>query len=69
MNALEKPVLTVADVASLTGPSRGTVTQLFEGERGILILGRPEQMHKRRYRSIRIPRAAYERVIGKLAVK
>jgi hypothetical protein len=29
----------------------------------------PESMHKRRYRSIRIPRAVYERVVNRLSVK
>jgi hypothetical protein len=69
MNVLEKPALTVADVAALTGLSRQTVTALFEKERGVIILGRPEEMHKRRYRSLRIPRAVYERVIQRLTVK
>lgn len=62
-------VLTVVEVAELTGLSRQTVTRLFEAERGVLVLGRPEEKHKRGYRSLRIPRAVYERVIGKLAVK
>ena len=66
---LEKTALTVAEVAALTGLSRQTATEMFEHERGVLILGRPETMHKRRYRSLRIPRAVYERVIGRLAVR
>ncbi len=66
---LDKLVYTVNDVVALTGLSRQTVTELFEHERGVLILGRPESMHKRRYRSLRIPRAVYEGVIGKLRVK
>lgn len=33
------------------------------------MLSRSEAMHKRRYRSVRIPRAVYERVIKRLAVK
>jgi predicted DNA-binding transcriptional regulator AlpA len=65
----EKPALTVAEVATLTGWSRQTVTRLFEHERGVLVLGRPESLHKRSYRSIRIPRAVYERVVNGLAVK
>lgn len=65
----EKPVYTVADVAALMGLSRSTVTRLFEREPGVIIRGRPERMHKRRYRSIRIPRTVYERVISKLSVK
>jgi len=59
----------VTEVAALTGFSRRTVIRMFERERGVLILGRPESMHKRRYRSIRIPRAVYGRVIGRLTVR
>jgi predicted DNA-binding transcriptional regulator AlpA len=65
----EKLVLTIAEVSALTGLSRQTVTRMFEREKGVLILGRPEKLHKRSYRSIRIPRAVYERVIGRLAVR
>jgi predicted DNA-binding transcriptional regulator AlpA len=55
----ENPVYTVPEVAALTGLSRQTVSRLFERERGVIILKRPERMHKRSYRSIRIPRAVY----------
>lgn len=65
----DKPALTVAEVAILTGLSVRTVTRVFAKERGVLILERPATLHKRKYRSIRIPRAVYERVIGKLAVR
>jgi transcriptional regulator GlxA family with amidase domain len=51
------PAYTLDDVAALTGFSRRTITRMFESERGVLVLARPESMHKRRYRSIRIPRA------------
>ena len=64
-----KDVYTVDEVAALTGFSRGTITRLFEHERGVLILGRPELLHKRRYRSIRIPKAVYERVVHQLTVR
>ena len=64
----EKAILTIAEVAMLMGLSRSTVTRLFEKERGVLVLERPELMHKRRCRSIRIHRAVYERVIGDLTV-
>jgi hypothetical protein len=64
----EKAAFTVAEVAVLTGFSRATVTRMFERERGVLILRRPESMHKRSYRSIRIPRAVYGRVVKGLAV-
>jgi hypothetical protein len=65
----EKVTYTVAEVAALMGLSRSTVTRLFEHEPGVIILERPERMHKRRYRSLRIPRAVYERVGGRLTVK
>jgi hypothetical protein len=65
----EKPALSIDEVALLTGFSRRTVTRLFEREPGVLMLSRPEKMHKRGYRSIRIPRLVYERVIKTLIVK
>jgi hypothetical protein len=65
----EKAVLTIADIAALTGFSRSTVTRMFQHERGVIILARPETMHKGRYRSIRIPRAVYERVVARISVK
>ncbi len=58
---------TVAEVAALTGYSRQTVTRLFEREPGVLVLERPEGMHKRRYRSIRIPERVYARVVEKMS--
>ena len=60
---------TVAQVATLTGFSRQTVTRLFEGEKGVLVINRAETMHKRRYRNIRIPRHVYERVVRKVSVQ
>ena len=56
---VSKEVYTVAEV------SRQTVTRMFEREKGVLILAR-ESLRKRSYRSIRIPRAVYERVIERL---
>ena len=60
---------TVQEVAALTGFSRDTITRLFENEPGVLILNRPTKNRKRRYRSIRIPRAVYERVVREMRVK
>jgi hypothetical protein len=64
----DKQAFTVAEVATMTGFSAQTVTRMFEREPGVLVLGRPESMHKRSYRSIRIPRFVYERVILRIAV-
>jgi AraC-like DNA-binding protein len=65
----EKLVYTVAEVAAMMGLSRSTVTRLFEHEPGVIILRRPERLHKRRYRSIRIPRAVYEGVLRRLTIR
>ena len=62
----DKPVFSVAEAAVLLGCSRWTVIRLFENEPGTLILLRPEKMHKRSRRMIRIPRAVYLRVRAKM---
>jgi AraC-like DNA-binding protein len=62
-------VYTLAEVAALTGLSRQTVTRIFEREKGVLILARSESLHKRRYRSIRIPRVVFERVLNRMTAK
>jgi predicted transcriptional regulator len=66
---VEKQVYTIAEVAELTGFSRQTVTRLFEDEPGVLKIERPETMHKRPYRSIRIPCGVYARVVERLRVR
>ena len=65
----EKAAFTVREVAELTGFSVRTVTRMFENQPGVIVLEREEKMHKRRYRSIRIPRVVYERIIRTLTVK
>ncbi|MGA9559358.1 MAG: helix-turn-helix domain-containing protein [Terriglobales bacterium] len=62
-----KPTYTVNEVAAILGMSRRTVIRIFEGEPGVLELTRPEAMHKRRYRSLRIPRAVIDRVLARLS--
>jgi transcriptional regulator GlxA family with amidase domain len=64
----EKMAYTIAEVAEMTGLSARTITRMFENEKGVILIERPESMHKRRYRSIRIPRAVYERVIRRITV-
>jgi hypothetical protein len=59
---------TVAEVAQLTGFSRQTVIRMFEHEPGVLIVEPAEKLRNRGYRSLRIPRRAYERVIEKIRV-
>ena len=64
----DKKTLTVKEIAALMGLSRQTVMRMFEKEKGALIVPRPETLRKRRYRSIRIPRAVYERVVRRITV-
>lgn len=63
-----KDCLTVAEVAHLMGFCKQTVIDLFVKEPGTIILNRPEKLHKRKYRSIRIPRGVYERVVRRMSV-
>jgi hypothetical protein len=65
----DKPTYTVGEVAELMGFSRMTITRLFQDEPGVIVLRRPEQMHKRGYRSMRIPRTVLLRVQQRLAVR
>jgi len=59
---MDKEVYTVQELAAKMGLSRQTITRLFEKERGVLVLDRPAKLHKRGFRSIRIPREVYLRV-------
>jgi hypothetical protein len=63
----EKLVYTVRDIAELMRLSPQTVTTLFEHEPGVIVLER-KQPGKRAYRSIRIPRGVYERVLRRWSV-
>jgi hypothetical protein len=58
---------TIAEIAKMLNYSPQFITRLFENEKGVLIVERKAK--KRNYRSIRIPRAVYERVIRKLTVQ
>jgi len=62
-------VYTVKQVAELTGFSPQTITRLFEHEEGIIVIERKKPGGKRaHYRSIRIPRGVYERVLRRCSV-
>jgi hypothetical protein len=64
MQTTDDTPYSVQEVDALTGFSRDTITWLFENEPGVLIIDRPSKLHKRKYRSIRIPR-----VVRELSVK
>jgi hypothetical protein len=65
---MDKPATpyTVQEAAALTGFSADTITRMFQQEPGVLVLDRTTTMSKRRYRSIRIPRAVFERVVRRI---
>jgi hypothetical protein len=50
--------LTVSEVAATLRLSPDSVARRFAGRRGVLDLGRGEEMHRRQYRQLRISRAA-----------
>jgi AraC-like DNA-binding protein len=59
-------VYSIGQVAAMMGLSRQTVTRLFAGVEGVLLLERvkPEGKYKH-YRTIRIPANVYERFVRK----
>jgi len=67
MNEVNPPY-TVAEVAALIAMSEAKVTQIFEREPGVLIFEVPKKRKRKSYRTIRIPRHVYERVIRRISV-
>ena|ERR1017187_6182028 len=65
----EQQFYTVAEAAKFLKVSRDTITRLFADEPGVVDLGSPERLHKRRYRVLRIPHAVFNRVIYKMRVQ
>lgn len=60
----------IAEVSALTGLSARVVTSLFEKESGVIIYEQPNKRRLRKgYRTIRIPRPVYERVVRRLSVR
>jgi hypothetical protein len=64
-----EPPYTVAEVATLTGLSVQTIIRLFEHERGVIIYEEKRPRKRASYRTIRIPRYVYRRVLQKLSVQ
>jgi DNA-binding transcriptional MerR regulator len=59
----------IREVVKLTGLSVQAVTRLFEHERGVLIYEGTRSMNRRRYRTIKIPRHIYRRVMQRIAAQ
>ena len=60
---------TVKEVAELTGFSPQTVTKMFEHEPGVIVYEEKRPRKRASYRTIRIPRHVYRRVIQKWTVQ
>ena len=69
MSAEVQTPYSVAEVAALTGLSAATITKLFQDEPGVIAYQAPNLPRKRRYRTLRIPRHVYQRVLRRLVVR
>jgi transcriptional regulator GlxA family with amidase domain len=61
--------LTVQEVMRAFKLSQRTVLRLFENEPGVIVITSPENVKKRRYRTIRIPRGVFLRVMTRMGMK
>jgi hypothetical protein len=62
--------LTVAEIAAMWGLSTASVRRIFLQEPGVLVIGRRNdqaRIHKRVYRTLRIPESVVARVRQRLA--
>ena len=66
---MEDEIYSVAEIAAQLKISVDNVTRMFEDEPGVIDLGAPEKMHKRRYRILRIPASVLNRVLQKRRIK
>ena len=66
---MQEQFYTVAEAAEILKVSTDTITRMFEDEPGVLDLGSPERLHKRRYRVLRIPHAVFNRVLHKMRIQ
>lgn len=66
---MEEVLYSVAELATRLKISADKVTRMFEDESGVIDLGAPGLMHKRRYRILRIPAAVVNRVLQKRRIK
>jgi hypothetical protein len=57
---------TPQELADPWGFSERFVRELFRNEEGVIIIDRPEQMHKRGYATMRIPESVASRVYARL---
>jgi hypothetical protein len=66
---VEDVFFSVSEIAELLKVSEDKAARMFQDETGVIDLGAPETMHKRRYRILRIPSSVLNRVLQKRRVK
>ena len=66
---MEETPYTVKEAAELTGFSPQTVTKMFEHEPGVIVYEEKRPRKRASYRTIRIPRHVYRRVLARLTVQ
>lgn len=64
-----KQFYTVSEVAAILSVSRDTVIRKFYTYPGVIDLGTKEEMHKRKYRVLRIPVDLLEKFLSTKQVK
>ena len=66
---MQEQFYTVAEAAEILKVSTDTVARMFGNEPGVVDLGSPEGLHKRRYRVLRIPHSVFNRVLHKMRIQ
>ena len=69
MDTLLEQHYTPRDIAQLWQYSPRFVREMFQGEAGVMVIDRPERMHKRSYTTLRIRESVMLRVGHKLQIK
>jgi hypothetical protein len=64
-----EPHYTPEELGAAWHLSANTIRRMFENETGVLLITRPEKMHKRGYKTMRIPKTVADRVRSKCRVK
>ena len=66
---MQEQFYTVAEAAKILKVSRDTIAKMFSDQPGVVDLGSPERLHKRRYRVLRIPYSVFNRVLHQMRVQ
>lgn len=66
---MDEEIYSIAEIAKILKVSTDKVVRLFQDEPGVINLGAPEKLHKRRYRILRIPASVMHRVLQQRRIK